>query len=197
MSAQGDDMREGETYSYRPSLLGAAWEFKLGARGIEWSAGAKSGRIPYDKVRHIRMSYRPMSMQSYRFSTEVWGADGTRLTIVSSSWKSMVEQQRQDRPYAAFVRELHRRIVEAGAQVRCEQGKPSWIYWPGVTVFAATLFGLAVLILRALQAQALGGAAFIAAFLLVFLWQAGNFFRLNRPRSYRADALPADLIPKG
>ena len=57
--------------------------------------------------------------------------------------------------------------------------------------------GLALLVVRALQADAIGGAAFIGAFLVLFLWQGGNFFRRNRPGLYRPEALPAELMPKG
>ncbi len=55
---------------------------------------------------------------------------------------------------------------------------------------------LAALVPRALQAHTLGGAAFIGAFLALFLWQGGNFFRRNRPGNYRPDALPPELLPK-
>jgi len=197
MSAEPAAAREGATYTYRPSLLGAPWEFKLGDSGIDWTAGARSGRVAYAKVRCVRMSYRPMSMQSHRFTTEVWAEDGTKLQIVSTSWKSMVEQVRQDEPYSAFVRELHRRLAGAGAPVRFEQGKNAWLYWPGLIAFAGINLGLAFLVMRALQAGAKGGAAFISAFLLLFLWQGGDFFRRNRPGLYRPDALPAELMPKG
>lgn len=194
---QTDTARTGATYSYRPSLLGAPWTFACTANGIDWTAGVKSGRVPYSKVRRLRMSYRPMSMQSHRFATEVWAEDGTRLTIVSTSWKSMVEQERLDRPYADFVRELHRRVAAAGAPVCCEQGRTPWLYWPGLVVFVAVAFGLAVLVVRALQAHATAGAVFIGAFLLLFLWQGGNFFRRNRPGLYRPDAPPEELLPPG
>jgi hypothetical protein len=50
---------------------------------------------------------------------------------------------------------------------------------------------------RALQADARAGAAFVAGFLALFLWQGGNFFRRNRPGLYRPDAIPAALMPKG
>jgi hypothetical protein len=49
---------------------------------------------------------------------------------------------------------------------------------------------------RALQADSKGGAAFIGGFLVLFLWQGGNFFRRNRPGLYRPEALPAELMPK-
>ena len=57
--------------------------------------------------------------------------------------------------------------------------------------------GLAFLVVRALQADAKGGAAVIGGFLALFLWQGGNFFGRNRPCLYRPDALPAELMPKG
>ena len=50
---------------------------------------------------------------------------------------------------------------------------------------------------RALQTHSIGVAAFIAAFMALFLWQGGNFFRRNKPGSYRPDALPPELMPKG
>ena len=34
-------------YAYRPSLLGAAWEFRLAGDGIDWAAGRKGGHIPF------------------------------------------------------------------------------------------------------------------------------------------------------
>jgi hypothetical protein len=186
---------EGFAYSFRPSLMGAAWAFRLTAEGVEWSAGARSGRVPFAKVRRLRMSYVPVSMQSHRFVTQLWAADGTKLRIVSTSWKSMAEQVRQDDAYATFVAELHRRLASAGVPVRCEQGRAVWFYWPGVAIFAGVSVGLALLILRALQADAKAGALFIAVFLALFLWQGGQFFRRNRPGLYRPDAPPRALLP--
>jgi hypothetical protein len=183
-------------YAYRPSLVGAAWEFKLTNDGIEWVAGSKSGRILFRNIRRLRMSYRPVNMQSQRFMTEVWADGAAKLSIVSTSWKSMFEQERRDKPYSAFVAELHRRIAQAGATTLFEQGSNRLIYWPGLIVFAGVVLGLCVLIVRALQENAMGGAAFIGAFLALFLWQGGNFLRRNWPGIYRPDALPAELMPK-
>lgn len=186
------------TYSYRPSLLGAAWSFGLTQNGIAWEAGRKSGLVPYRNVRRVRLSFKPVSMQSQRFLCEIWADDAPKLEIVSSSWKSLVEQQRLDKPYTAFVTELHRRLAQSGAQqIRFEHGGLALTYWPGLVAFVGVALGLALLTVRALQADAKGGAAFIGAFMLLFLWQGGNFFRRNRPGVYRADAPPELLLPKG
>jgi hypothetical protein len=186
---------ESASYAYRPSVLGAVREFKLAGDGIDWSAGHKAGHIPFRAIRRLRMSYRPASMQSHRFMTELWADGAPKLEILSSSWKSLVEQERQDKPYTAFVAELHRRIARAAPAARFEQGSHPLLYWPGLIAFVGVELGLAWLIVRALQVDAKGGAAFIGVFLALFLWQGGNFLRRNRPGLYRPEAPPAELLP--
>ena len=184
-------------YAYRPSLLGAAWEFKLAGDGIDWAAGRKGGHIPFRSVRRLRMSYRPASMQWHRFMTELWADGAPKLKILSSSWKSLMEQERLDESYAAFVGELHRRIALATVPARFERGSHPLLYWPGLVAYVGVSLGLALLVVRALQAHAKGGAIFVGGFLGLFLWQGGNYFRRNRPGLYRPDALPDELMPKG
>jgi hypothetical protein len=188
---------ETTTYAFRPSLFGGAREFRLTDDGIEWIAGRHSGQIPFRNVRRLRMSFKPMNMQWHRFLTEVWADGAPKLEIVSSSWKGPFEQVRLDQSYSAFVAELHRRIALAAAPARFERGRNPLQYWPGLLVFVGVLLGFAALTARALQAGAMGGAAFVGAFLVLFLWQGGNFFRRNRPGVYRPEAPPVELMPKG
>jgi hypothetical protein len=183
-------------YSYRPSLLGAPWEFTLRGHILDWRTGRKSGHIVLRGISRLRLSFRPISMQTQRFLLEIWAEGAPKLEICSSSWKSMVEQERLDGPYTAFVMELHRRIAALGVAVRYEQGSGPLRYWPGLAVFAGIALALAALTVRGLQAQAWRGTALVAAFLLIFLWQVGNYFRRNRPAHYRPDALPAELMPR-
>jgi len=201
MSAEEGKMTErlgGEpiSYSYRPSLLGAPREFNLTSSAINWVVGTRSGSVPFTQLRRLRMSYRPSSMQSHRFVTELWAEGSPRLQIVSSSWKSMVEQERLDSDYSAFIGELHRRVSRVNGSAQFERGNSPLVYWPGVVVFVAVAFGLAALIARALQTGATTGAAMIGVFLVLYLWQIGNFFRRNRPGTYQPDALPADVMPR-
>jgi hypothetical protein len=196
MSIEPAGTGEDVAYTYRPSLLGAPWEFKLVDDGIDWSNGRKSGRVPFRTLRRVRLSFRPASMQTHRFAAELWADGAPKLEILSSSWKSMVEQVRQDKPYAAFIAELHRRVALAAPPARFEQGSRPFLYWPGLIVYVGVSLGLAWLVMRALQAGAKGGAVFVSAFLALFLWQGGNFFRRNRPGLYRPDAPPAELMPR-
>jgi hypothetical protein len=183
-------------YAYRPSLLGAPAEYRLSGNTLHWSVAGNAGTVPLASVREVRMTFKPGSMQPHRFLTEIWADRTPRLVLASSSWKSMVEQERHDAPYTAFVSELHRRMAAAGTTARFVKGSPAWMYWPGVVSFVALGLLFAVLVVRALQAHSIGGAAFFAAFFALFLWQGGNFFRRNRPGRYRPDALPRELLPK-
>jgi len=182
-------------YTYRPSLLGAPFTFRLTEKGLAFEAGRRAGFMPYEAIGRVRLSFKPSSMQSRRYVAEIWAADMPKLTVISSSWKSMMIQERQDKDYSTFIAELHRRLRATGAAAVFNRGSVPFLYWPGLAVFASVALGLALLVVRALQVDAKAGAAFIGAFLALFLWQGGNFFRRNRPGSYRPDALPADLLP--
>lgn len=182
-------------YTYRPSLLGAPFVFRLMADDLAFQAGRRSGTVPYRHIRRVRLSFKPASMQSRRYLTEIWADGAPKLQIVSSTWKSMMEQVRQDGDYSAFLAELHRRIEASGARPVYERGSVPLLYWPGLALFGAVALSLAALTVRGLQSGSMAGALFVAAFLALFLWQGGNFFRRNKPGFYRADDLPRDLVP--
>ena len=183
-------------YAFKASLLGAPMEYRLADDALEWRKGAYAGRAAYGRIRRMRLSFRPMTMQPYRFLAEVWPVDAPKLQIASTSWKSVFEQQRLDGEYGAFVIELNRRVGVAGGNTTFVTGSPVFIYWPGAAVFVGATFGVAALGVRALQSGAFAAAGFIAAFLALFMWQAGNFFLRNRPAAYDPDAVPQRVLPK-
>ena len=187
----GDD----PVYSYKPSLMAAPWELRLKGDALTWRAGRHEGRVPYGRIARVRLSFRPATMQTRRFVTELWPADGRRLSIPSTSWRSMVEQTPQDQAYGDFIRELHRRLAAGGCAATLETGLPAMLYWPGLAAFAAVALALVALIVRALEVGELAGAAFVGGFLGLLIWQSGTFFRRNRPGRYRPEALPRELVP--
>lgn len=191
----GDESPLYPTYAYKPSLFGAPWEFRLAADALEWQAGSRQGRVDYRNICRLRLSYRPTSMQTHRFLAEIWPAVGGKLQVASSSWRSMVESERHDTAYSAFLRELHRRIVAVCPGAEFEAGSSPLLYWPGLALFLGLGLALAMLAFRALQVGQWAGAAMIAGFFALFLWQIGMFFRRNRPRRYTGANLPFDLLP--
>jgi hypothetical protein len=183
------------SYGYKPALFGAVWHFQLAPDAIEWEAGPRGGRVPYAEVRRLRLSFRPVSMQTHRFLAEIWPARGAKLQLASSSWRSMVEQVRQDDAYSAFMLELHRRLAAARVDAAFESGAPALRYWPGVVMFAGVVLALAALTVRALADRQWAGVALVGAVLGMFLWQGGTFFGRNRPGRYRPEAPPRELLP--
>ena len=200
VSAADDDKAASDSgglvYRYKPSIMGAPWQLQLRPEGLAWSIGRYDGVVRYDRIRRVRMSYRPMTMQSHRFITELWSGDAPKIQIASVSWRSMVEQERQDQAYSAFVTELHRRLVAAGTQATFQVGMPLVLFALGVVVYVGALLGFAALTVRALQISEWPGAAVVGAFFLMFAWQVGNYFRRNRPGTYRPDALPTHVMPR-
>jgi hypothetical protein len=183
-------------YAYRPSMIGAVCELWLRADALEWHAGFRSGRMAYDQIRRIRLSRRLMNVQSDRFVAEVWSNAGAKIVIASTSWKSIAEQERLDRPYGGFLAELHRRLAAAGGAVSCETGSPPVMYWAGLVLFLATSVVLLALTVQALRSHETAGSLFVAGFLALFLWRLGTHFARNRPGVYRAETPPSNLVPR-
>src|SRR5690606_4562758 len=68
-------------YAYKASLLGAPWVLRLEPDALHWTGGGVSGRIPYAEIRQIRLAFRPVTMQSYRFLTEIWSERSPKIPI--------------------------------------------------------------------------------------------------------------------
>jgi hypothetical protein len=185
-----------DRYAYKPSLVGATFEMNLGPDALQWEAGRRSGRIGYAEISRVRLSFRPVTMQTYRFQMEIWSSCAPKLVVASTSWKNLLEQERHDEAYAAFVRELHRRLARTGATTQYQAGAVALLYWPGVAIFVGTSLVLAGLVVSALQTATWSAAAIVAGFLALFLWQAGGFFLRNRPATYQPTAIPPQVLPR-
>ena len=182
-------------YSYKPSLMGGVWTFRLAPDALQWSIGTVSGQVTYQDIRRIRMSFRPVTMQSYRFLTEIWSDRNPKLPIVSSSWKSLMEQERFDEAYTRFIVRLHEKIAAANGSPQLQAGAVALLYWPGAAIFAAICVATVGILVRALQQGETTATALLLAFFGFLVWQLGRFFRRNLPRRYTLDAIPNDVLP--
>jgi hypothetical protein len=187
----------GLRYAYKPSLAGAPSEFELGPDALHWQIGRRAGQIQYDRVRAVRMAFRPVTLQSSRFVTDIRADDNPNIRIISVSWRGPANQERLDEDYRAFIVELHRRLAGAGVDVRLTAGLPVVAYWIGAILFGTVMIAVALLALRAWQVGQSGAPAVIGLFFAVFAVQLGDFFRRNRPQIYRPEALPEAVMPRG
>lgn len=182
-------------YAYRASLIGSAHRFTLEDDGLSWQAGRRSGKWRYADIAGLRMSYRPMSMQSRRFRTDMQHRGGGRITVMSTTWQTLALMAAQDDGYRAFIVELHRRLAEHGGRASLVAGLNPVLYFAGAGALALLAAAMAALLVRALVTGEWAGALFIVGLSALFGWQIGGFMRRNRPRAYTFDALPQDLLP--
>jgi hypothetical protein len=182
-------------YAYKASLIGSAHRFELTDRGLSWQVGSKSGVWPYTDIATIRLSYRPVSMQSRRFRTDIEHTNRQRIAILSTSWQTVALMAPQDDDYRAFITQLHERLKQAGSRVALIGGVKPGVYAAGVALLALVAIAITGLLARALATGAFGGALFLIGFAALFGWQIGGFVRRNRPRTYTFDDLPRELLP--
>lgn len=182
-------------YQFKASLVGAPFLFTLKPDTLHWQIGRRIGGVRYDRIRAVRLSYRPVTMQSHRFVAEIWPPGEPKIQIVSVSWRSMISQRRLDASYAGFVTELHRRIAAAGGSTRFSSGLPVATYWIGIVVFSGVLLATAALTLRTLRIAQWSASAIVGIFFAVFAYQLGQYFYRNRPQRYRASDIPTAVLP--
>ena len=191
MPAEGAPVR----YAFKASLVGTAHQFELTDAGLSWRIAGRAGVWPYAGISAIRLTYRPVSMQSRRFRADIDDAGGGRLAILSTSWQTAALMAPQDRDYRAFMTQLHRRMAEAGREATLAGGLTPRIYAAAVAMLALVAIAMTGLFVRAMATGEFAGALFLIGFAALFGWQIGGFVRRNRPRAYTFDHVPEALLP--
>jgi hypothetical protein len=194
MTIPVDDTR-GTRYAYKASLIGAAHQFELTDAGLSWRVAGRAGVWPYAGISAIRLSFRPVSMQSHRFRADIDSAAGGRIAILSTSWQTASLMTPQDGDYRAFITQLHARMGEAGSKAALRGGLGPRVYAAAITLLALVAIAMAGLFVRAVVTAEFTGALFLIGFAALFGWQVGGFVRRNRPRTYSFDHLPEALLP--
>ena len=174
-------------YAYKASLIGAAHQFELTDHGLSWQVGSKAGVWAYADIAAIRLSYRPVSMQSRRFRADIESVNRQRIVMLSTSWQTVALMAPQDREY--------RVLKQAGSRAALIGGIKSGLYAAGIAVLALVAIAITGLLARAVATGEFGGALFLVGFAALFGWQIGGFIKRNRPQTYTFDQLPVALLP--
>jgi hypothetical protein len=185
----------GVRYAYKASLVGAAHRFELTEGGLSWQAGGRSAVWPYDEISAIRLSYRPVSMQSRRFRADIDRAGGGRIRILSTTWQTATLMAPQDNDYRAFITQLHQRMAKAGSRAALLGGLGPRVYAAAIILLVLVGIAIAGLLVRAIATGESAGALFLVGFAALFGWQIGGFITRNRPQTYTFDDLPKPLLP--
>jgi hypothetical protein len=182
-------------YAYKASLIGAAHQFELGDDGLSWRVAGRSGVWPYAGISAVRLSFRPVSMQSRRFRADIASAEGGRIAIISTTWQTASLMAPQDGDYRAFITRLNARMASAGSRAALNGGLTPRVYALAIAFLALVAIAIAGLFVRAVVTGEFAGALFLVGFTALFSWQIGGFVRRNRPRTYTFDHLPEALLP--
>jgi hypothetical protein len=185
----------GIRYAYKASLIGSAHRFELTDAGLAWHIGGKSGVWPYAGISEIRLSYRPVSMQSRRFRADIESAGQGHLALLSTSWQTAALMAPQDQDYRLFITQLHARLKQAGSNAALIGGLRPRIYAAAIVLLSLLAIAMTGLLVRAIATGEFAGILFLLGFAALFTWQVGGFVRRNRPRAYTSDDLPAALLP--
>ena len=190
-----NEVSAGTSYAYKASLVGAAHRFELTDEGLSWRIAGKSGVWPYASIAAIRLSYRPVSMQSRRFRADIRREGRGRIVLLSTTWQTSVLMAPQDQDYRGFIVELHRRMAAAGSGAVLIGGLTRRTYIAALGVLGLLGIAMAGLFIRAILTGEVTGALFLIGFAALFAWQVGGFVRRNKPQTYTFDHLPQELLP--
>jgi hypothetical protein len=182
-------------YDYRASLIGSAHQFELTDAGLSWKISGRSGVWAYTDIASVRLSFRPMSMQSRRFRADIKSISGRRISILSTTWQTVTLMAPQDHGYRAFIAELHRRMAAADSKAMLIGGIGPATYAAALAMVSLLGIAMAGLLVRAVMIGEWYGVLFLVGFVALFSWQIGGFIRRNRPRTYDFDHLPEALLP--
>ncbi|MGA7939481.1 hypothetical protein [Bradyrhizobium sp.] len=185
----------GLRYAYKASLIGSAHQFELTEQGMSWRIAGRTGLWDYADIAAVRLSYRPVSMQSRRFRADIEKAGGGRLAVFSTSWQTAALMAPQDQDYRAFIIGLHARMAKAGSRAHLAGGLHPRLYAAAIVVVTLLAVAMAGLLLRSIVSGAWAGALFLVGFAALFAWQVGGFITRNRPRTYTFDDVPKALLP--
>jgi hypothetical protein len=183
------------SYAYKASLIGSAHQFELTDAGLSWRIAGRSGVWAYADIAAIRLSYRPVSMQSRRFRADIDKEGGGRIAVLSTTWQTAALMAPQDHGYRAFMTELHRRLHDAGSKASLIGGIGTTTYAVALALLTMLAVAMAGLLFRALFTGEFVGALFLVGFAALFTWQIGGFVIRNKPRTYALDDLPQELLP--
>ena len=186
---------EAFVYRYRPRLFGGESALSLAPDALEWQTGMRAGRLAYGDIKRVRVSFRPSNLMTKRCVCEIWPRSGGRLSVSSSSARSLLDSTDHSPEFRAFVTALVCKVGGAGGAPRLEAGMAAWRWWPMMIITIAVLGGAFVLGLRGF---ATGETVFGLAVLglsALFGWQMGSLIARNRPRTFSPDAIPPSVLP--
>lgn len=190
------DARPIATYAHRAKPYAGEAEFRLYPTHLRVEQGRRSGDFPLADIVLVRLLYKPRNTTNEGYQAKLYRRDRRTAALTNLSWKSLVDMERQDEDYRRFIEALVAAVAKANPGLALRAGMAPWLHR---LTAAAGLLALAALAVVSAQA-ALNGSlpvALATAGLLAYLgFWTWRYLGRNRPRAFRADAIPAEVLPK-
>lgn len=150
--------------------------------------------VPLNQVTEVRLTYEPRSFAQTLYRARLRLASGGNLSLHSVNFRSMVFADRQEEAYGAFVNALLPAIAKANPQAQFVAGRTPFVWGALVATTIAIFLAIAYFVAFAFQE---GEPAAIAIGLFIGaagLWQMLPIVRLNRPRAFRPQNPPTEML---
>ena len=184
-----------QTYQHSPRPVGGPISFTLKGERLTVDSGRKVHEVQLGAIESVRLTYEPGRLGRKAYRTKVVMKDGKAFSFTSLSWRSLIEAEQLTQEYRAFVQALFEAVRRANPNARFIAGKPLWLWLSGTILGVACLLGMAFLIWQAVQRGFTDVALLGGLFAAIGAWQIVPMVRLNKPRAFRPEAPPSNLLP--
>ncbi|CAN5276186.1 hypothetical protein BH10PSE9_BH10PSE9_00980 [soil metagenome] len=184
-------------YAARANAFTGRRTYRLTEDALTWEEeGKKLDGVFYDEIAEVRVGFTPTRVATNRYRTQVIFRAGGMAEFFNTDYRGIANLAEQNAAYAAFVRELHRRLAEKGKDVgyRTGNSRIGYVLNIAVTVFIFAMVALAFLLLGTFEFVWI--AAVKLAIILFFIPVLLRYIRRARPGTYAPLAVPAKAMPE-
>ncbi|HRE21157.1 MAG TPA: hypothetical protein PKW21_09015 [Rhabdaerophilum sp.] len=186
-------------YSHRAKPFSSELELELTGRELIAAKGRSRQVFPLAAIERIRLEYSPRNVARLVFRCSVRATDGRSVTFDNLNWLSLIQTERRDADYKAFVTALAQRATPSARRdagpVLLRYRLVQIVGWLTITLLLGSAgyfllrpegFGTFVSRVYAVIGALFGG--------YLVIWHL-EYLKRNRPRPFTAGAVPAEVLP--
>jgi hypothetical protein len=185
-------------YRFRAHAFAKDRTFLLTDDALIWSEdGARIDGVYYDDIAEVRIAYAPTRVARNRYRTQVIFGHGGMVELFNTHYAGFADFEERNEAYAAFVRELHRRLAECNVPVIYRKGSSPAAYAGNLLLTVGSFGAIALAFVLLFNFGIVWIAVAKLAIILFFVPTLIRYLRRSRPETYDPLAIPGDALPAG